>query len=34
MDLVELNDLAKAKPDLVGKLTAQLEAIRAAGHSR
>ena len=33
-DLVERNDLAKAKPDLVGKLTAQLEAIRAAGHSR
>ncbi len=33
-DLGERNDLAKAKLDLVGKLTKKLEAIRASGLSR
>ena len=33
-DLGERNDLAKAKPDLVRKLTKRLGAIRASGLSR
>nr|MBC8245151.1 Cerebroside-sulfatase [Verrucomicrobiota bacterium] len=33
-DLGERNDLAKAKPDLIRRLTAQLEEIRSRGRSR
>ena len=33
-DVGEQNDLAKAKPKLVERLTAQLEAIRGNGRSR
>ncbi|GIT38646.1 MAG: hypothetical protein Ct9H300mP7_5670 [Verrucomicrobiota bacterium] len=33
-DTGESNDLAAANPDLVGKLTRKLEAIRANGRSR
>jgi arylsulfatase A len=33
-DLGERNDLAKAEPELVGRLTAQLEDIRTKGRSR
>jgi arylsulfatase A len=33
-DLGERKDLAQAKPELVGRLTAQLEDIRIRGRSR
>ncbi|HJN82112.1 MAG TPA: Cerebroside-sulfatase, partial [Verrucomicrobiota bacterium] len=33
-DLGERNDLARAMPERVGQLTAQLEAIRTRGRSR
>jgi hypothetical protein len=33
-DLGERNDLAKAEPELVGRLTAQLGDIRTKGRSR